>query len=447
MGPRAIHASLAAIALFSWAACAGPKGSPASAVPQAEIASAAAPANMPIKHVVIIVQENRTFDNLFATFPGATGASTGKTINGGTIKLRPIGFEGAIIDHAWKNAMNAWDHGKLDGFDVETPVDKNQHPLSPDYTYAYLKPSSIAPYWSMAKQYVLVDHFFQSEFGPSFIGHQTLIRGTTAVSPTRSVMDEPNGNNACDAPVGATTNLIDNKRVYHAFAGPPPCFEAVSIADSLDRAGITWRYYNQTGPNSSLSAWDAFLAIRSVRFGPDFANESYSNNQILVDAKAGKLPGVSWVMPNFVNSDHAQSGSDTGPSWVASIVNAIGQGPQWDSTAIVIVWDDWGGWYDHVPPPQLDYAGLGFRLPCLIVSPYAKKGAVVHSYYEMASILKTVEQIFGLRSIGTRDVRARGLLDAFDFTQPVRRFKQIKAKYSTDYFMRQPQSNHAVDDD
>ena len=446
MSSRAFCASLAALALLSAGACAGPRAVSTNLVPPAEIADAGAPA-MPIKHVVIIVQENRTFDNLFATFPGATGATAGKTLNGSTVKLRPIGFEAAIIDHAWKNAMNSWDNGKLDGFGIETPVGKNRKPLAPDYTYAYVKPSSIVPYWSMAKQYALADHFFQSEFGPSFIGHQTLIRGTTAISATRSVMDEPNGPNECDAPAGTTTNLIDDKRVYHAFAGPAPCFDTVSIADSLDRGGITWKYYNQASLNSSLSVWDAFLAVRSVRFGPDFANESYTPNQILVDAKAGTLPGVSWVVPSYPNSDHPETGSDTGPSWVASIVNTIGKGPQWDSTAIIVLWDDWGGWYDHVPPPQLDYAGLGFRVPCIVISPYAKKGVVVHSHYEMASVLKTIELIFHVPSIGTRDVRARSMLDAFDFTQPKRPFKRIPAKYSTDFFLHQAPSNHAVDDD
>jgi phospholipase C len=446
---RAFCASLAAISLFSSTACSGPKAGTTSVVPQAETAFAAPHTSMPIKHIVIIVQENRTFDNFFATYPGADGASVGKTIEGKTVKLQPIGFKAALIDHLWRNAMNDWDNGKLDGFDIETPTENNRDrlPLRPDYAYAYVKPYLVAPYWAMAQQYVLADRFFQSEFGPSFIGHQTLIRGTTAISATRSVMDEPNGQNECDAPAGATTNVVNEKRIYLAFAGPFPCFNAATIADSLDSRGITWKYYNQVAVNSSLSSWDAFLAIHSVRFGPDFANVSYVPNQILVDAKAGNLPGVSWVIPGFLNSDHAENGSDTGPSWVASIVNAIGKGPQWGSTAIIVVWDDSGGWYDHVPPPQLDYLGLGFRVPCLIVSPYAKKGVILHSTYEMASVLKTVEQVFSLASIGTRDVRARGLLDAFDFSQPERAFTPIAAKYSTDFFLRQPPSNHAVDDD
>jgi phospholipase C len=442
-----VCASFATIVLLFSTACAGPKPGAPSVVPAAEPAGIAPAMKTPIQHVVIIVQENRSFDNLFATFPGAEGARAGTDEYGHTVKMRPIGFESAHIDHTWKNAMTDWDKGKLDGFGIAPVLNRAHQPLAHDYVYAYVKPSEVAPYWAMAKRYALADHFFQSEFGPSFIGHQTLIRGTTAISATRSVMDEPNGPNECDAPPGTTTNVVDSHRVYHAFAGPMPCFDTTTIADSLDARGISWKYYNQAPLNSSLSVWDAFLAIKNVRFGADFANVSYTPNQILVDAAAGKLPGVSWVIPDYHDSDHPESGWDTGPSWVASIVNRIGKSPQWDSTAIIVVWDDWGGWYDHVKPPQLDYLGLGFRVPCIIISPYVKKGVVLHSQYEMASVLKTIELIFGLRSIGTRDVRARSLLDAFDFTAKKRKFESIPAKYSADYFLHRPPSNHAVDDD
>jgi phospholipase C len=442
---RTFAASLAVLAFFSATGCAGPATAPAQ-VARNDAAFAPPPPSQPIKHVVIIVQENRTFDNFFATYPGADGVKAGRDMTGRTIKLHPIDFSEATIDHTWKNAMNAWDNGKVDGFGVEVPVDRKGKPLGSDFAYAYVKPYLVAPYWTMAQRYVLADHFFQSEFGPSFIGHQTLIRGTTEISATRAVMDEPNGIGECDAAPGTTTNLVDIHRVYYAFAGPFPCFNAVSIADSLDRRGITWKYYNQV-QSGSLAVWDAFLAIKSVREGPDFANVSYVPNQILADAKAGVLPAVSWVTPDYLNSDHPENGSDTGPSWVASVVNAIGEGPQWKSTAIFIVWDDWGGWYDHVPPPQLDYLGLGFRVPFMVVSPYAKKGAILHSNYEMASLLKTLEMIYGLDSIGTRDVRAHGLFDAFDFTQKPRKFIPIPSKYSADYFTKQAPSNHAVDDD
>jgi phospholipase C len=184
-----------------------------------------------------------------------------------------------------------------------------------------------------------------------------------------------------------------------------------------------------------------------VRFGADFANVLFTQNQILTDAKAGNLPGVSWVIPDTLNSDHPEIGSDTGPSWVGSVVNAIGEGPDWNSTAIIVLWDDWGGWYDNVPPPQLDYAGLGFRVPCIIISPYAKKGYIAHTRYEFASVLKTVEQVFGVASIKTRDVRSSGMLDAFDFTKPPRAFVPFKVKYPLQYFLAQPRTDLPVDRD
>lgn len=133
---------------------------------------------------------------------------------------------------------------------------------------------------------------------------------------------------------------------------------------------------------------------------------------------------------------------------MASVVNAIGKSSYWDSTAIIILWDDWGGFYDHVSPPQLDYEGLGFRVPMIIVSPYAKKGYVAHTQYEFGSILKFVETTFGLPSLGTTDVRAHNITDAFNFSQKPRPFVTIKPLDRTHdraYFLRRPPSNTPVD--
>jgi len=164
------------------------------------------------------------------------------------------------------------------------------------------------------------------------------------------------------------------------------------------------------------------------------------------DASKGKLPSVAWVIPDGINSDHAGFGrSDKGPSWVAGVVNAIGQGSDWNSTAIIILWDDWGGWYDHVAPPQLDYAGLGFRVPMIVVSPYAKSGYVSSTQYEFGSVVKFVEEAFGLGSLGTDDQRANSIDDMFNFSAKPRAFNPINAKYSRSFFERQPPSNVPVD--
>lgn len=152
------------------------------------------------------------------------------------------------------------------------------------------------------------------------------------------------------------------------------------------------------------------------------------------------MPAVSWVIPDGEDSDH-YDGKDTdyGPDWVTCVVNSIGKSQYWKSSAIIVLWDDWGGFYDHVPPPQLDYTGLGFRVPLIIVSPYAKKGYVTHTQYEFGSILKFVETTFGLPSLGTTDRRANNITDAFDFSQQPRKYSPIdpiNKKHGCEYFFQ-----------
>ena len=135
------------------------------------------------------------------------------------------------------------------------------------------------------------------------------------------------------------------------------------------------------------------------------------------------------MSPNDANSDHAGFGKqDTGPAWVAQDRQRRRHSKYWNSTAIIVVWEDWGGWYDHVPPPQLDYAGLGFRVPMIVVSPYAKSGYVSHTQYEFGSIIRFVEDTFGLGRLGTTDTRATSIGDVFDFTQQARKFTKIPTK-------------------
>ena len=148
-------------------------------------------------------------------------------------------------------------------------------------------------------------------------------------------------------------------------------------------------------------------------------------------------------------SDHPGDNSDTGPSWVAQVVNAIGESKAWNTTAIIIVWDDWGGWYDHVAPPgKRSYGGLGFRVPAIVVSPYAKMGYVSHVEYDFGSIIKFVEENWDLPSLGTSDKNAAGFLDDFfDFTQQPRAFVPIGSKYAKTYFLHQRPSNRPVDNE
>ncbi|HTA40172.1 MAG TPA: alkaline phosphatase family protein, partial [Candidatus Acidoferrales bacterium] len=205
--------------------------------------------------------------------------------------------------------------------------------------------------------------------------------------------------------------------------------------------------------------WSIFQAIERVYNGKDWnRNVINPETRVLEDAAKGHLADVTWVVPDGVDSDHAGNGSDRGPSWVASVVNAIGSGPDWKTTAIVVVWDDWGGWYDHVPPPQLDFRGLGIRVPCIIISPYARKGYISHTQYEFGSLLHFAEEIFNLpplgpnqfgtgsRDLGYTDVRGASIVDAFDFTQKPRVFKPIPARYPASTFLNMKPSGEPPDD-
>jgi phospholipase C len=179
--------------------------------------------------------------------------------------------------------------------------------------------------------------------------------------------------------------------------------------------------------------------------------------RVLADARRGDLPAISWVVPSAVNSDHPfphhATVSDVGvaaqygPDWVASVVNAVGQGPLWNSTAIFIVWDDWGGWYDHVAPPALDRMGLAFRVPLIVVSPFARRGYVSHVRHEFGSLLKFTELAFGLPSLNTTDRRADALRDCFDFAQAARPFAPIPTLRRAAFFTRAGAPEEAPDGD
>jgi phospholipase C len=228
------------------------------------------------------------------------------------------------------------------------------------------------------------------------------------------------------------------------FGGPFPCLtQYKTMADVLDAAGTSWKYYvmsynlNSPYANFSGEVWNAFDAIKTVRYGPDWKNVSIPNTNVFSDIKNGSLPQVSWVIPTIADSDHPASGYNRGPSWVTSVVNAVGKSRYWKSTAIVVMWDDWGGYYDNVPPPHLDYTSLGMRVPMILISPYAKRHYVSKTQYELGSVLKFIEQTFGTASLGSTDVRANSIGDAFDFSQQPSKFQPFAAPYGENYFLRE----------
>jgi phospholipase C len=403
--------------------------------------------NSPIQHLVIIVQENRSFENLFAGFPGADAPMYGPLHTGQIVPLRPVNFVSEVdLNHTIVAAYQDYDLGRMNQFDL--PYLQTLGHDTGTYAYSYVQRNLIAPYWTMASRYTLADHMFATEFGGSFTAHLDLIAGTTLLTPTLAEADIPSAQPwSCDAPPNTVTSTWNSQQVFGNGNGPFPCFtQFETMANTLDAAGVSWKYYAPPTSDNGYQIWTTFAAIKAVRYGPDWSNIITPETTVLTDAANGALPAVSWVIPDQANSDHPGNGSGTGPSWVAQVVNGIGQSPEWNSTAIVLLWDDWGGWYDNLPPPQLSFYGLGFRVPCVIISPYAKAHYVSHTQYEFGSILKFAEQTFGLASLDATDARAASLADSFDFSRPPKAFIPISAPYPASHFLREKPSFKAPDD-
>ena len=433
----------------------------------------------PIKHIIVVIQENRTFDNLFHDFPGANTVDTSKGKSGTIYTLKPIHLAFKQFDprHDHAQFLEDYDQGKDDGYDhyivkfksgCSDPINhpdcwvfSNSEEVKQDI-YSYVYQNEVQPYWTLAQQYALGDDAFASNSGPSYVAHQYLIAGESGhASEVPSA--QPGG---CDGPPSETVELLAygqanppvfSKATGHEVPGPFPCFTYPTIANNLDSAGISWSYYVEAkNPGGNLNG---FAAIQQIYQGPDWKNIKSPDTQIFTDITNGTLANVSWVMPSGSNSDHAGPASGSkGPDWVASIANAVGQSKYWNSTAIIVMWDDWGGWFDHVNPPQ--YAdpqthareGLGFRVPLIVISPYAKPGYISHNQHEIASTLHFIERTFGLPPIchphcmpSTKyaDERADAFDDIFDYSQRPLKYKKVAVKYDAHYFLTHPDDTPA----
>jgi phospholipase C len=384
----------------------------------------------PIQHVVIIMQENRSFDHMFNGFPGADTVRTGM-YKGVEVPLVPTHLgNGKDLDHSHTGWWQQWDGGAMDNF-------ANKGSMLP---YSYIKESEVESYWTLARNFTLGDRMFQSNTGPSFVAHQYMIAGQSG-----KASENPSGKVwGCGAAREALVPLIgpdgtDKPGVF-------PCFDYLTMADLLDARGITWRYYAPSSASDQFFILSAYQAIRHIFFGPDWNRNVISpETQVLTDIADGHLAQVTWIVPAYNNSDHPGS-PPLGPDWVANVVNAIGQSKYWDSTTIFVAWDDWGGWYDHVPPPQVDDMGLGFRVPVIVVSPYAKRGYVSHVTHESGGFLRYTETVFGLPSLGTRDSVSDDFSDCFDYAQPAAPYVPVHTEHEPAFFLAQKDSGPPDDD-
>ncbi len=411
------------------------------------------PSQSKVSHIVVIVQENRSVDNLFYGLPGADTSRYGVNSSGRHFHLLPIHMTAPYdISHEHGAFTIEYRKGKVNGFDLVASHCRNRHECPPKgrRAYGFVPHDEIKPYFEIANQYAFADHMFETNQGPSFPAHQYLISGTSTVSQGSSLRAAENPLTAkerftggCDSPRSSLVKLIDaagqeNQQIY-------PCLDRTTITDLLDASSLSWRYY-VAGRKPGL--WNAFDAISHVRRNPEYYTNVVSPpSRVLTDIAAGKLASVVWVTPTSRASDHAGTTDGSGPSWVASVVNAIGRSAYWNSTTIILTWDDWGGWYDHVRPQQYNSYELGFRVPLIVISPYAKKGYVSHQQHEFGSILRFIEETFNLGSLHTTDERSDDFADCFNFKGRPRQFQVIPAALPPSYFLDQQPSDDVPDDD
>jgi len=424
-----------------------------------------------LQHIVIIFQENRTPDNLFhdqnLIDAGADIASSGLDSSGQTVTLAAtsLGID-YNPDHSHASFLDMYDGGKMDGADkIPIGCDKNATGCPPQNAqFVYVNPSDVAPYFAMAETYTFGDRMFQTNQGPSFPAHQFIISGTSAPSATSSSfiaenaqgVPDPGNNTGCTAPAAEFVYTIaasgnESTTMY-------PCADHPTLTDELDTAGVSWKYYTPsagslwTGPNAiqHMCGPNATPPNATACVGSEWTNHVvlYSSQNpapILTDISNGQLPSVSWVIPAGQNSDHAGTiTANGGPSWVASIVNAIGNSQYWANTAIIVTWDDWGGWYDHVVPPKVISDGTswgsgyvyGFRVPLIVISPYARAAYISHVNHDFGSILNLIEETYGLKSLGYADAYADDLSDCFNFNQTPLVFTPINAPMNAEHFLK-----------
>jgi phospholipase C len=406
-------------------------------------------ASSKIRHVVIIFQENRSVDNLFNGFPGADTVRSGLNSNGKKVPLHPVSLSAPYdLGHAHLSFEKEYAGGAMNGFDrvgvrCYSVVPCARHEIR---AYGYVPLNESRPYFDMASRYTFGDQMFQTNQGPSFPAHQYILSGTSTIgngSGLRAAENPLGGGGGCDSPSGTVVETID--QAGSEGTAIYPCFIRLSLIDLLERKSLSWRYYQAF---YGAGVWNGPDAILNIRASPDFTTHVIvPPAQVLLDIARGALANVVWVTPTAFASDHAASNNGSGPSWVAAVVNAIGKSRYWNDTAIIVTWDDWGGWYDHVRPPVYNSYELSFRVPLIVISPYAKNHYVSHVQHEFGSILKFVEKTFGLPSLHTTDVRADDLSDCFDFSKPPTKFHAIPAPLPAGYFLKQPMSYKDPDDD
>lgn len=376
-----------------------------------------------IQHVVIIMQENRSFDNYFGTFPGAEGIPM---LNGVPSVCVPDPQTGTCVapfhdpndkdqdaPHFATDAVADIDGGKMDGFiqqdliavqnSCKNSTDPNCANLGPQpNVMGYHDAREIPNYWTYAQDFVLQDHMFSSAATWSLPVHLYMVSAWSASC------SNPADPMSCSSDLGDPDHFTSNQQLDTATPG----YAWTDLTYLLYKAGISWTYYVDGGYQPDCDDTDQPIncAPRPQSAGvpeiwnplPDFLDvhqdHQLGNVQDLSNfftaVQSGKLASVVWIAPNGVDSEHAPNLISDGQAYVTRIINAIMQSPEWDSTAIFLAWDDWGGFYDNVVPPKVDQNGYGLRVPAMVISPYAKRGYIDHQTLSFDAYIKFIEDDF-----------------------------------------------------
>jgi phospholipase C len=437
------------------------------------------------QHIIVVVQENRSPDNLFQglctpPFGKSSSCSTSptssqyniqtskwldKTSSTGTTQPAPVALDNnydpghSHLAFTTQCDVNTSGVCRMDGVADITCV--GSCPTRASFHYVSNTKSIMNPYLSLITQYGWANYMFQTNQGESFPAHQFIFGGTSAPSAADDAIGtfaaenlKPNDlTSGCLATAGTTVTLIDPQGETQAVY---PCFEHETMSDLLDDIGVSWKYYTP----SFVSIWTAPDAIDHICVPSKPTGGTCTGSEFIADVIKGPadvltaiskcdLAQVSWVIPTGENSDHPNNNTGGGPSWVASIVNSIGNNPKckdnevyWDNTAILVTWDDWGGWYDHEPPtflalPQGDYQ-YGFRVPFFVVSAYTPVGYIDNNRMDFGTVLRFVENNFGIAegALNFADARATGNLNEFfNLKQVPRVFQTIPAPLDANYFI------------
>ncbi len=395
-------------------------------------AVARADTRWPIKRVIYLMMENRSFDNLYGRFPGANGATTGLKF-GQEVPLLPAPhWLPGDLPHDRSAYLNAVNGGAYDGFAIGQFGDP--------WAYTQFSEEKIPNYYAWARDYVLCDNFFASVAGPSYPNHFFFVAGQS--------------NGVLDNPENIETRRMEDGRVFKSWGCDAvgedvyvfvkddrgnltkhdTCFDFPTVPEQLEEAGISWAYYSAV-PGQAGYFWNALNAMANV-FHTDLWREGdtiRAVDDLVRDIRAERIPAVTWVTPRFELSDHPPESTCFAHDWLTDVINALMKSSMWEHTALFLTWDEWGGFYDHVPPPEVDDIGLGFRVPMLVISPYAKRGYVDDARGEFSSPLKFIEDNWGLPYLTTRIERTHNFEHVFDFDRNPRKDARPLPKYGSCY--------------